>query len=157
MLPDWILGLRTSHNIPVEVDRTHRIFFSNTSRPQTRIFNLLRYINQQDILEGVRKAEPALPDDGTRLQLFTDYSPGTTQERQGCKEISAKPRQKGINSFLVYPAILRVNHKCKRMSFHSAEEARETQSHWCWEIWRTIPSKIHKQYWSRWSNPKLSD
>lgn len=61
MLADWIPALRTSRNIPVEIDRAHRIFSNNTSRPRTVIFKHLHYTDQQAILEGARKAKPALP------------------------------------------------------------------------------------------------
>lgn len=88
MLPNWIPAL-SSHNTPVEIDRAHRIYATNTSRPRTMIFRLLRYTDRQAILEGARKAKPRLHD-GTSLQFFADYSPGTTQERQEYKEIRAK-------------------------------------------------------------------
>ncbi|KAJ8417421.1 hypothetical protein AAFF_G00286480 [Aldrovandia affinis] len=125
MLPEWIPTLKRSHSTPLEIDRAHRIYSNNTSRPRTMIFKLLRYTDRQSILEGVRKARPALSD-GTQLLFFGDYSPGTTtQERQGYREIRAKLRRKGIDSFLIYPAILRVNYKGTRMSFNSAEEAKD--------------------------------
>ncbi|XP_072125779.1 serine/threonine-protein phosphatase 2A 65 kDa regulatory subunit A beta isoform-like [Mobula birostris] len=117
MLPDWIPALKNSHSTP------HRIFSNNSSRPRTMVFRLLGYTDRQAILEGARKAKPTLPD-GTQLQFFADYSPGTMQERQGYKEIRAKLRQKGIDSFLIYPAILKVTIKGMKMSFNSAEEAK---------------------------------
>ncbi|KAJ8386803.1 hypothetical protein AAFF_G00165980 [Aldrovandia affinis] len=124
MLPEWIPTLKRSHSTPLEIDRAHRIYSNNTSRPRTMIFKLLRYTDRQAILAGVRKARPALSD-GTQLLFFADYSPGTTQERQGYREIRVKLRRKGIDSFLIYPAILRVNYKGTRMSFNSAEEAKD--------------------------------
>lgn len=124
MLPKWLPALKNSRHMPLELDRAHRVFSSNTSIPRTMVFRLLRYTDRQAILEGARKAKPTLPD-GTQLRFFADYSSGTTQERQAYKEIRTKLRQKGIESFLLYPAILRVNHKGMRMSFNSAEEARE--------------------------------
>ncbi|KAJ8378758.1 hypothetical protein AAFF_G00236780 [Aldrovandia affinis] len=124
MLPEWIPMLKRSHSTPLEIDRAHRIYSNNTSRPRTMIFKLLRYTDRQSILEGARKARPTLSD-GTQLLFFADYSPGTTQERQGYKGIHAKLRQKGIDLFLIYPAILRVNYKGTRMSFNSAEEAKD--------------------------------
>ncbi len=87
------------------------------------IFRLLHHADWQAILEGARKANPLLPD-GTKLQFFADFSPGTVREHQAYREIRAKLRQKGIDSYLVYPAILKVNYKGKRMSFNSAEDAR---------------------------------
>ena len=68
------------------------------------------------------KAKPTLPD-GTKLQFFADYGPGTMQERQKYKEI--KLWQKRIDAYLVYPAILKVTQKGMKMSFNSAEEAKE--------------------------------
>ncbi|KAJ8417140.1 hypothetical protein AAFF_G00283670 [Aldrovandia affinis] len=88
------------------------------------IFKLLRYTDRQAILAGARKARPALSD-GTQLLFFADYSPGRAQERQGYREIRAKLRAEGNRLFLIYPAILRVNYKGTRMSFNSAEEAKD--------------------------------
>lgn len=118
MLPKWIPSLDA-----VEVDKAHRIFSNNTSRPRTMIFKLMRFSDRQAILEGARKAKPSLAS-GTQLLFFADYSAGTTRERQEYKEIRATLRQKGIESFLVYPAVLKVNYKGKKLSFDSASEAK---------------------------------
>lgn len=123
LLPNWIPELN-SHSTPLEIDRARLIFSNNTSGPRTMAFRLLRYTDWQAILEGARKAKHALPD-GTQLQFFADYSPGATQERQEYKEICAKLRQKGVDSLLIYPAIRRVNYKGMKVSFNSAEEAKE--------------------------------
>lgn len=80
--------------------------------------------DRQAILEGAWKTKPSLPD-GTQLLFFGDYSAGTMRERQEYKEIRATLPQKGIDSFLVYPAIPKVNYKGKRLSFDSASEAKE--------------------------------
>ncbi|KAJ8416913.1 hypothetical protein AAFF_G00327910 [Aldrovandia affinis] len=93
MLPEWIPTLKRSHSTLLEIDRAHRIYSNNTSRPRTMIFKLLCYTDRQAILAGARKARPALSD-GTQLLFFADYSPGTTQERQGYREIRAKLRRK---------------------------------------------------------------
>lgn len=85
------------------------------------IFRLLHHAERQAILVEARKANPSLPD-GTRLQFFTDFSPRTVKERQAYREIL---RQKGIESNLIYPAVLKVNYKGKRMSFNSADDARK--------------------------------
>ncbi|KAJ8361828.1 hypothetical protein AAFF_G00418620 [Aldrovandia affinis] len=69
------------------------VYSNNTSRPRTMIFKLLRYTDRQAILAGARKARPTLSD-GTQLLFFANYSPGTTQERQGYREIRAKLRRK---------------------------------------------------------------
>ena len=122
MLPIWIPQLDRS--VPLEIDRAHRIYSNNTARPRTMIFRLLRYTDRQAILEGARKAKPTLPD-GTKLQFFADFGPGTMQERQKYKEIRAKLWQKRIDAYLIYPAILKVTYKGVKMSFNSAEEAKE--------------------------------
>ena len=123
MLPKWIPSLKGSHS-NLEVEKAHRIFSNNTSGPRTMIFRLLHHADRQAILEGARKANPSLPD-GTKLRFFTDFSPGMVQERQAYRETRAKLRQKGIDSYLVYPAILKVNYKGKKMLFTSVEDARE--------------------------------
>ncbi|KAK1906442.1 LINE-1 type transposase domain containing protein 1 [Dissostichus eleginoides] len=124
MLHIWIPSIKSPNSNPLEIDRAHRIFYNNTSRLRTMVLKLLRYTDRQAILEGARKVRPTLQD-GTQLLFFADYSPGTTQERQEYKEIRIKLRQKGIDSFIIYPSILRVNNKGTRMSFKSAEEAKE--------------------------------
>lgn len=122
MLPTWIPRLGSD---PLEIDRAHRVFSNSTARPRTMIFRLLRYTDRQAILEGARKAKPTLTD-GTKLQFFADYGPGTTKERQKYKEIRARLWQRKIDAYLIYPAILKVNYKGVKMSFNSAEEASET-------------------------------
>ncbi|KAJ7997157.1 hypothetical protein DPEC_G00226040 [Dallia pectoralis] len=120
MLPTWIPELAKSP--PLEIDRAHRIHSNNAARPRTMIFRLLRYPDRQAILQGARKAKPSLPD-GTRLEFYADYSSGATQQRNAYKGFRAMLRQKGIEHFLLYPAILRTNMRGERMSFDSAKEA----------------------------------
>lgn len=115
MLPRWSPSLKDLNDTPMEIDRAHRIYSNNASRPRTMIFRLLRYTHRQAILEGARRAKPALPG-GAQLHFFAEYTPGTTHEWQKYKELRAKLRQKGIELFLICPVILKVN---------SAEEASE--------------------------------
>ena len=124
MLPKWIPTLKSLRNAVVTVDKAHRIFSNNKkSGPNTMIFRLLHFPDRQAILEGARNAKPALSD-GTRLLFFADYSPGTTKARRSFKDIRAKLWQQGIETKLVYPAVLKVTYKGKKMSFDSAEAAR---------------------------------
>ena len=123
MLPKWIPALKSSRNAVVAVDKAHRIFSSKKTGPRTMIFKLLHFSDRQAILEGARKAKPTLAD-GTKLLFFADYSPGTTKARRAFKDIRTKLWHMGIESSLVYPAILKVTYKGKRMSFNSAEEAK---------------------------------
>ena len=122
MLPKWIPTLKSSRNAVVAVDKAHRIFSNKKTGTRTMIFKLLHFSDRQAILEGARKAKPTLAD-GTKLLFFADYSPGTTKARRSFKDIRSKLWQMGIESFLVYPAVLKVNYKGKKMLFNSAEEA----------------------------------
>ena len=123
MLPKWIPTLKTSRNAVVAVDKAHRIFSNKTSGTRTMIFRLLHFSDRQAILEGARSAKPTLPD-GTKLLFFADYSPGTTKARRAFKEIRTKLWRMGIQTSLVYPAVLKVTYKGKKMSFNSTEEAK---------------------------------
>ncbi|KAJ8007545.1 hypothetical protein DPEC_G00095160 [Dallia pectoralis] len=120
MLPTWIPELAKSP--PLEIHRAHRIHSNNAARPRPMIYRFLRYPDRQAILQGARKAKPSLPD-GTRLEFYAGYSSETTQQRNAYKGIRSMLRQKGIEHFLLYPAILRTNMRGERMSFDSAKEA----------------------------------
>uniref|UniRef100_A0AAV2K9Q4 LINE-1 type transposase domain-containing 1 n=2 Tax=Knipowitschia caucasica TaxID=637954 RepID=A0AAV2K9Q4_KNICA len=124
MLPKWIPAL--SGRSPIEIDRAHRIYSTRSSKaPRVMIFRLLRYTDRQAILDGARKSRPTLQD-GTPLWFSPDYSITTSQRRQAYNEVRAKLRKKGINTFLIYPAILKVNHNGQRWSFNTPDEAKET-------------------------------
>ena len=124
MLPKWIPTLKSLRNAVVTVDKAHRIFSNKASGSRTMIFRLLHFPDRQAILEGARTHKPVLPD-GSKLLFFADYSPGTTKERRAFSEIRSKLWQKEIESFLIYPAILKVNYRGKKMTFNSVEEAKQ--------------------------------
>ncbi|XP_016355516.1 uncharacterized protein LOC107698895 [Sinocyclocheilus anshuiensis] len=70
MLPKWIPDL----SCPIEIDRAHRVYSnSNSPRPRSLIFRLLRCPDRQAILQGARKAKPTLPG-GARLEFYADYT-----------------------------------------------------------------------------------
>ena len=123
MLPQWIPTLSNS-SMPIEIDRAHRTFSAYTSKPRTMIFRVLRYQDRQAILQGVRRAMPKLQN-GTPLEFYADYSTKTTQRRNKLKSIRSKLRQRGIKSFLIYPAILKVIYKGEKLSFESPEDAKQ--------------------------------
>lgn len=124
MLPTWIPSLGRSRGHPVEIDRAHRIYSNNNSKPQTMIFRLLRYTDRQAILEGARKAKPTLAD-GTPLWFYPDYSAATSRKRRGYNDIRAKLRKRGVEAFLIYPAILKVKYNGKKMSFETPKQAED--------------------------------
>ncbi|CAL1593371.1 unnamed protein product [Knipowitschia caucasica] len=121
MLPTWIPSLRGSQ---VEIDRAHRIYSNSTTKTQTMIFRLLRYTDRQAILEGARKAKPSLPA-GTPLWFYADYSTATSKRRREYNDVRARLRKKGIETFLVYPATLKVKYKGRKMSFETPGQAEE--------------------------------
>ena len=121
MLPKWIPTLRSSRNAVVTVDKAHRIF-SKKVGPKTMIFRLLHFSDRQAILDGARKVKPTFSD-GTKLMFFADYSPGTMAERLAFKDVRTRLWEKGIEAYLLYPAILKINYKGKKTSYSSAKEA----------------------------------
>ncbi|GAA6107812.1 uncharacterized protein LOC107698895 [Tachysurus ichikawai] len=89
MLPKWI-------------DKAHRVYSnSNSSRPRSMIFWLLRYTDRQAILQGARKAKPTLPG-GVRLEFYADYSHETAQKRKAFSTVRSKLHQKGVKMLDVY-------------------------------------------------------
>lgn len=124
MLPKWIPELETSATMPLEIDRAHRVYTARSSQASTMIFRLLRYPDRQAILQGARKAKPTLPD-GTRLEFYADYSGGTTRRRSAFKGVRATFRQRGIDTFIIYPATLRIKVNGANKSFNSPEEAEQ--------------------------------
>ncbi len=122
MLPKWIPEL-SARPCPIEIDRAHRVYSnSNSPKPRSMIFRLLRYPDRQAILQGARKAKPTLPG-GTSLEFYADYSPETAQKRKAFSAVRAKLHQKGAETFLIYPALLRVTYKGQKHSFESPEDA----------------------------------
>ncbi|XP_062373962.1 uncharacterized protein LOC134062095 [Sardina pilchardus] len=106
MLPVWIPDLAKTATLPLEIDRAHRVY-TKSSQANTMIFRLLRYPDRQAILQGARKAKPPLPN-GPKLEFYADYFAGTAQRRSAFKGLRARCRQMGIDTFLIYPAILRI-------------------------------------------------
>ncbi len=122
MLPKWIPEL-SARPCPIEIDRAHRVYSnSNSPKPRSMIFRLLRSPDRQAILQGPRKAKPTLPG-GTSLEFYADYSPETAQKRKAFSAVRAKLHQKGAETFLIYPALLRVTYKGQKHSFESPEDA----------------------------------
>ncbi len=121
MLPKWIPEL-SARPCPIEIDRAPWVYSNyNSPKPRLMVFRLLRYPDRQAILQGARKAKPTLPG-GTSLEFYADYSPETVQRRKAFSAIRAKLQQKGAETFLIYPAILRVTYKGQKHSFESPED-----------------------------------
>lgn len=128
MLPKWIPSLS---NRPIEIERAHRIYGQqrSTETGRTIIFKELRYQDRLAILDGARvvsKRGPIL-DGENRLNFFADYSAYTLQKRRRFAEIRKELRAAGIQSFLIYPAILHIMYNGEKLSFSSPQEAEEFQ------------------------------
>ncbi|CAM4641359.1 unnamed protein product [Leuciscus chuanchicus] len=92
MLPKWIPDLSTRSS-RIEIDRVHRVYSSsNSPKPRSLIFRLLRYPDRQAILQGARKAKPTLPG-GAHLEFFADYSHETAQKRKAFSTASESKRE----------------------------------------------------------------
>lgn len=126
MLPKWIPSLS---NRPIEIERAHRIYGQqkSTETGRTMIFKVLRYQDRQAILDGAREVSKKGPilDGGKQLKFFADYSACTSQKRKSFADTRKELRAAGIQSFLIYPAILRVTHNGEKLSFSSPKEAEE--------------------------------
>lgn len=91
------------------------------------IFKVLRYQDRQSILDGARELSKRGPilDGENRLKFFADYSAYTSQRRRSFADTRKELRASGIQSFLIYPATLRVMHNGEKLSFSSPQEAEE--------------------------------
>lgn len=125
MLPKWIpsLGNRT-----VEIERAHRIYAPHTKGniPQTMILRLLRHRNRSAILNGAREAKknPPIQDAGKSLRFYAD-SAHTSQRRKAFAGVQKSLREKGISSFMIYPATLKITLDGEQRSFSTPEDAEE--------------------------------
>lgn len=119
-LPKWIPSLAGKE---LEIERAHRIYNGKqtTSSHRTIIFKLLRYPDRNAILNGARGAGQILHQ-GTPLLFFPDYSTHTATKRREMTSARKKLIQKGISSFLLYPALVKVIHRGKSSLFQTPEE-----------------------------------
>lgn len=126
MLPKWIPSLS---NRPKEIERAHRIYGQqrSTEMGRTMIFKVLIYQDRQAILDGAREVSKRGPilDGENQLKFFADYSTYTWQKRRSFADTWKELQVAGIQSFLIYPAILRIMHNGEKLSFSSPQEAEE--------------------------------
>ena len=120
MLPQWISSIT---NKSIEIERAHRLYNKNgTGKTRTMIFNVLRYQDRQRILQEARAAGHIVHAEST-LRFFADYSMLTSQRHKTFTEVRNNLRLKDIQSFLVYPASLRVTYEGEQRSFSTEQEA----------------------------------
>uniref|UniRef100_A0A8C7X7K5 Uncharacterized protein n=1 Tax=Oryzias sinensis TaxID=183150 RepID=A0A8C7X7K5_9TELE len=99
-LPKWLPSLA---NKTIEIERAHRV--------QTMILRLFRHADRTAILNGARAAARNGPIQhaGNTPRFYADYSAQMSQRRKAFSRIQKKLRGKGIMSFLIYPATLRIS------------------------------------------------
>lgn len=111
----------------IEIMRAHRTYSGKNAnlpdRPRVLIFSLLRYTDRQSILQAARKKP--LVVDGKEVRFFADYSKYTAQRRKKFAHLIGRARSSGIQTFLIYPAKLRLIHESKAHLFETPEAAAE--------------------------------
>lgn len=125
-LTTWFPKL-ADDGIGIEIMRAHRIYRNATEEsdtaPRTLIFNVLRFTSRQAILRAARGVELKV---GERVVRFTaDYSNYTVKRRQAFRNAMDSARNKGLEFFLLYPAILKIREGGRFRSFTSARQAED--------------------------------
>lgn len=131
-LPKWLPSLAKT---TIEIERAHRVRSAKSRGdfPETMILRLLRHGDRTAILNGARAAAKNGPIQhaGSTLRFYADYSAQTSQRRKAFSGIQKKLREKGIMSFLIYPATLRISLHGEQHTFTTPDAAegflRESQ------------------------------
>ncbi len=124
-LSKWIPSLK-GHNI--ETDRAHRVYDGrkNSDRPHTLIFCVLRWHDRSEILKGARQAYPVkCMQDNVTLLFFPDFSPVTAAKRKSLVPILRSMTALGLQPFLAYPAVIKLQHEGEQRSFDSLRKAED--------------------------------
>uniref|UniRef100_A0A3P9LQ10 L1 transposable element RRM domain-containing protein n=1 Tax=Oryzias latipes TaxID=8090 RepID=A0A3P9LQ10_ORYLA len=99
----------------IKVDRCHRSpgqLRPDATRPRAVYVRLHHYEDKQLIMQSARnRGEISLG--GSRIHLFEDFSPALEKERRDFTEVKKTLRSLGIPYRMLFPAVLRVNHKEK--------------------------------------------
>lgn len=123
-LPNWIPAVAGRD---IKIERAHRLYSdkpSNASRPRTIIFKLLDYTDRQAILSGARAVHPIKHGMGT-LHFFPDFSADTTKKRKAFAEVRKRIEAFGIQTFLLFPATLKITHRGRQTLCRSPAEAEQ--------------------------------
>ncbi|RXM96267.1 LINE-1 type transposase domain-containing protein 1 [Acipenser ruthenus] len=124
-IPRWFPAMKSNgDHPPLELNRAHRIYSDgnrDSSGAHTLIFQCLRYTDRQRILQAARKSDPVVVQ-GRKLSFYVDYSSITAAKRRVFGEVRAKCRSHGVDNFLVYPAVLKVNYGGACLSFDTQDE-----------------------------------
>lgn len=124
-LPKWIPSLEGRD---IDIERAHRVYDgrdANTNKPRTLIFRLLRWQDRSAILKGARKVYPVKFANNATLLFFPDFSPTTTAKRKSFSPVMKKATAMGLEPFLIYPALMKMEHGGKKMTFDSPQAAED--------------------------------
>lgn len=123
-LPLWIPSLKGQS---IDIERAHRVYHdaddAKPNKPRTLIFKLLRWQDRSDILSGAHQAFPVKSANDDSLLFFPDYSRATTSKRKSFDAVKKKAKAMGLHNFLRYPAVLKIDHGGKKLSFQTPEAA----------------------------------
>lgn len=123
-LSTWIPSVA---NRDIKIERAHRLYAdrnTNVSRPRTIIFKLLDYSDRQAILNGARAVFPVKHGTDT-LRFFPDFSADTTKKRKAFAEVRKRIEASGIQTFLLFPATLKITYRGRQTLCRSPSEAEQ--------------------------------
>lgn len=120
-LPVWLPALAEAKP---EIMRAHRIGPPNNSgRPRTVIAKMLRYTDRDSLLRASRKSP--IKVDGKDIRFAADYSAFTTNRRRSFVEVIKKAQKIGFQTFLMYPAQLKLTRGATQRTFKSPIEVED--------------------------------
>ena len=124
-LPIWFPSLAAEWRSPPEIMRAHRIGRYNPSThdktPRVLIVKFLRYTDKDRILKESRKSPAKVA--GHTIRVTSDYSEYTTALRKPCFPIMDRARDLGCETFLIYPAAIKLVLNRKEKIFTKTDEA----------------------------------
>ncbi len=121
-LSKWIPSLRGRD---IEIDRAHRAYDGGmgSDRPRTLIFRVLRWHDRSDILKGARQAYPVkCAQSNVTLLFFPDF---TAIRRKAFGPVLKKMTALDLQSFLIYPAVIKLRHKGEQRNYDSPQKAED--------------------------------
>ncbi len=124
-LSKWIPSLKGRD---IEIERAHCVYDGGrgSDQPRTPIFRVLRWHDRSEILKGARQAYPVkCAQDNVTLLFFPDFSPATTIRRKAFNPVLKKMTALGLQPFLIYPAVIKLQHKGEQKSFDSPQKAED--------------------------------
>uniref|UniRef100_A0A8C2I0K6 Uncharacterized protein n=1 Tax=Cyprinus carpio TaxID=7962 RepID=A0A8C2I0K6_CYPCA len=145
----WIPALKGRN---IEIERAHRVYDgrkSNSKCPCTLIFRVLRWQDRSAILKGARQAYPVkYIQDNVTVLFFHDFSPATSARRGSLRPVLGRMAVLGLQPFLIYPAIIKLQHNDEQMMFDSPQREEDFIS--------SLPQKQHLNWPGEENNKKLN-